>query len=91
MPEIVGRYRRIALAGFVFGLIAPLVGLYIGLVFNVTIGTVLTLPWIALSAVLGQDMLSLPLVLKLAALVLSGLIWGLLFAIAAALARGIKA
>jgi len=91
MLEIIGRYRWVVLAGFVFGLIAPLVGFYIGLVLNVTIGTVLTLPWIALSAVMGQDMLSLPLGLKLAALIFSGLIWSLLFATVAALARGIKA
>ncbi len=75
-------YRRATIAGFIFGLIIPWIGLYIGLAVNTTIGSLLTLPWIAIAAIAGEAMLELPLVLKLAAFVLSGLIWSAIFAVA---------
>jgi hypothetical protein len=87
MFQIIRRYRWITLAGFVFGVIAPFIGLYVGLVHNVTIGTVLTLPWIALSAIMDQGMLQLPVFLRIAAIVLSGIMWSFLFVVIAALFR----
>ena len=78
-------HRRAAITGFIFGLIILWVGLYVGLAVNTTIGTVLTLPWIAIAAMAGQGMLELPFVLKVAAFVLSGLVWSLIFALGARL------
>jgi hypothetical protein len=78
------------MVGFLWGVAAPLIGLNLGLTLSPTIGTLLTLPWIALSAMMRQGMLELPPAFIIAAFLISGAIWSILFVVIAALATRLQ-
>jgi hypothetical protein len=90
MLQALQRNRRSAMVGFLWGLVAPLIGLNLGLTLSPTIGTLLTLPWIALSAMMDQGMLELPPAFIIAAFLISGAIWSILFIVIAALATRLQ-
>jgi hypothetical protein len=90
MLQALQRNRRSAMVGFLWGLAAPLIGLNLGLTLSPTIGTLLTLPWIALSAMMDQGMLELQPAFIIAAFLISGAIWSILFVVIAALATRLQ-
>lgn len=66
-------------AGALFGLIAPIIGLFIGLQINSILGSILLFPIVLLSSILEQPFGMFTLPLKLFSIFLSVLGWGLLF------------
>ena len=85
---MLGNYPRAATAGFVFGLISPLVGIFLGLQVSPTLGTVFAFPLIAAGWLVGEPFGHLSTLARVATLLVSGFVWRALFIWAAAAFRG---
>ena len=70
---------RSLIYGFIFGLIAPIFGLFFGLQVSVVIGNILTFPLIILSQITGTPfgMMSTPL--RIIGWLLSAIVWAAIF------------
>lgn len=67
--------------GFLFGLVAPVVGLFAGLQFSVPVGNVLSFPLIFISILTGQPFGDWSGLLIGTGFLFSGMVWALLFVI----------
>lgn len=67
------------LAGFVFGLIAPVIGLFIGLQVSTAVGNLLTFPIIGVSILLDVPFGLMSTAVRLGAWLFSGIVWAVIF------------
>jgi hypothetical protein len=81
------KQKKALLWGALFGLIAPFVGLVVGLQVSPTIANIVMFPIIALAAVLKSPFGMWSTELKIGGLVLSIVVWALLFAAVSRLLR----
>lgn len=77
--------RKALALGGIFGLIAPFVGIFMGLQVSVILGNILALPVIGLVYVTGTPFGMWSPALMIAAVVLSIVLWALIFALIARL------
>lgn len=83
------RHPLAATAGFLFGVLAPLLGVFLGLQVSPTLGNLFAFPLIAMGWVLDEPFGQLSSLSRIAALLVSGLLWSFVYAgAAAARARG---
>ena len=76
--------------GGVFGLVAPFIGLFVGLQVSPMVANILMLPILALSAVLNSPFGMWSPTLMLTGLVLSVVVWALVFAIVVGLLKQVR-
>jgi hypothetical protein len=69
------------LAGFVFGLIAPVIGLFIGLQISTAVDTLFTFPIIGVSTLLDVPFGLMTTAVRLGAWLFSGIVWAVIFCI----------
>ena len=72
--------KKALLWGGVFGLVAPFVGVFVGLQVSPMVANVLMFPVLAMSVMLGSPFGMWSPALMLVALVLSVIVWALVFA-----------
>ena len=65
--------------GAIFGLLAPIFGLFIGLQVSPALGSLMLFPFVLFSILLNEGFLNFPLFLKLFIGVLSVVLWGFIF------------
>ena len=83
------RHPFAATAGFLFGVLVPLLGVFLGLQVSPALGNLFAFPLIAMAWALGEPIGQLSSLSRVAALLASGLLWCCVFAaVAAAGARG---
>lgn len=81
-------HPRAATVGFVFGLISPLVGVFLGLQVSSTLGTLFAFPLIVAGWLIGEPFGQLSTLARVATLLISGCVWCAVFTwIAAVLNR----
>ena len=68
-----------AIFGFIFGLIAPFIGLFLGLQVSVFLGNLLTLPFQAFFTLTGVPFGEMPGVIILLLTLISGILWAAIF------------
>lgn len=73
------RHSWAALAGFVFGVVTPLVGVFLGLQVAPLLGTIFAFPLIAAGWLMGEPFGHLSAALRFAALLASGAVWAAIF------------
>lgn len=73
------RHSWAALAGFVFGVVVPFIGVFLGLQVAPLLGTIFAFPFIAAGWVMGEPFGHLSAALRFAALLISGLVWAAVF------------
>ncbi len=71
--------KKVAIAGFIFGLIAPVFGLFFGLQVSPTLGNIFTFPWIIIAMLTDSAFGYWMGVTRWIAFVFSGLVWSLIF------------
>lgn len=73
--------------GGLFGLVAPFIGMFLGLQVSAIAGNILTFPLVGLSYVTGQPLGAWGAGLKVVALLSSVLVWAVIFGIAGKLIK----
>lgn len=79
--------KKALIIGGVFGLVAPFVGIFMGLQVSVILGNILAFPIIGLVYVTGTPFGMWSSALMIAAIVLSTVLWALIFALIARVIR----
>ena len=77
--------RKPLLTGVLFGIIAPPVGMFVGLQVSPVLANILMFPILIVSMVTGTPLGDMSIGLWLSMIVLSGLVWALVFAAVAAI------
>ena len=77
--------KKAFVIGFIFGLIAPAIGLFLGLQIAPLLGNILIFPFLVISKIIDTPIGNWSLVLKIVGVIFSMIIWGLLFASASSL------
>ena len=73
------KHLRAAILGFLFGAITPFVGVFLGLQISPFLGTLFAFPFLAAGWMFGEPFGSLSPLIKVGALLLSGLVWSFIF------------
>lgn len=71
--------KKPAIIGFIFGLIAPIFGLFFGLQVSTMLGNIFTFPWILIASITGEAFGYWSGGMKLFAFLFSGAMWSGIF------------
>lgn len=82
--------KKAIIGGAIFGLIAPFVGIFLGLQVSTILGNILAFPIIGVSAVVGVPFGLWPLWGMIGALLLSIVVWALVFGLISLLVRSVR-
>ena len=67
--------KRVYILGLLIGVVAPILGLFLGLQVSVILGNILAAPQILLSTIIGEPFGTLSTVLQIAGILISVAIW----------------